>query len=149
MTGRDWFLLKPLANGADAALLALRLLTGAFLVHGVWDNMVDPARMEEFVLFLRATGFASPEWMAPLSVYAQFLIGIALIFGVATRWAGLLLGFNFIVAVVMVHWDQSFRLWWPAIVLVGLGLLFATLGAGTLALDHLVDRRAGKASPAL
>ncbi|MGF7169203.1 putative membrane protein YphA (DoxX/SURF4 family) [Sphingobium xanthum] len=111
MNGHDWFLLKPLANGADAALLALRLLTGAFLVHGVWDNIVDPARMEEFVLFLRATGFVSPESMAPLSVYAQFLIGIALILGLATRWAGLLLIVNFVIAVVMVHWDQSFREW--------------------------------------
>lgn len=141
MNGHDWFLLKPLATGANAALLALRLLTGAFLVHGVWDNIVDPARMEEFVLFLRATGFVSPESMAPLSVYAQFLIGIALILGLATRWAGLLLIVNFVVAVVMVHWDQSFREWWPAIVLVGLGLLFGTMGAGTLALDHLVARR--------
>jgi putative oxidoreductase len=46
MKGHDWFLLKPLATGANAALLALRLLTGAFLVHGVWDNIVDPARMD-------------------------------------------------------------------------------------------------------
>jgi len=139
---RDLLLLTPLARFEDAALLALRGLTGAFLVYGVWDNIVSPDRMAEFVGFLAASGFAAPQLMAPLSVYAQFVIGLALIAGLATRWAGLLLAFNFIVGVAMVHWEQSFREWWPAIVLVGLGLLFATLGAGRYSADGILERRA-------
>ncbi|MCJ8157444.1 DoxX family protein [Sphingomonas sp. LaA6.9] len=138
---RDLLLLEPLARFTDIALLALRLLTGAFLVHGVWDNIISAERMAEFTGFLTASGFVAPHFMAPLSVYAQFLIGIALILGLTTRWAGLLLAFNFIVGVVMVHWNQSFREWWPAIVLVGLGLLFATQGAGRYALDTILERR--------
>jgi putative oxidoreductase len=58
------------------------------------------------------------------------------------RWAGVLLAFNFIVAVIMVHWDQSFREWWPAIILVALGLLFATIGAGRHAIDRHLETRA-------
>jgi uncharacterized membrane protein YphA (DoxX/SURF4 family) len=139
---RDWLLLPTFARGSDAALLATRLLTGAFLIHGVWDNIVSSERMTEFVDFLAANGFAMPELMAPLSVWAQFAIGIALILGLLTRWAGLLLAFNFIVAVIMVHWDQSFREWWPAIILVALGLLFATIGAGRHAIDHYLETRA-------
>jgi putative oxidoreductase len=139
---RNWLLLPSLAQGADAALLATRLLTGAFLIHGVWDNIVSAERMAEFVGFLTASGFAMPELMAPLSVWAQFAIGIALVLGLLTRWAGLLLAFNFIIGVVMVHWDQSFREWWPAIVLVALGLLFATIGAGRYAIDHHLETRA-------
>lgn len=138
---RDLFLLTPLARFSDLAQLALRLLTGAFLVYGVWDNIASTERMAEFIGFLRASGFTAPEFMAPLSVYAQFLIGVALILGALTRWAGVLLTFNFVVAILMVHWNQSFREWWPAIVLVGLGLLFATQGAGRYALDTILERR--------
>lgn len=134
-------LLTRLEGLRDAALLALRLVTGAFLVHGVWDNIASGERMHEFAQFLAANGFAWPELMAPLSVHAQFAIGIALIAGLATRWAGLLLAFNFVVAVIMVHWDQGFRDWWPAIVLVAFGFLFATIGAGRYAADNLLERR--------
>ncbi len=66
-----WLTLAPLATGADLALLALRLLTGAFLIAGVWDNVVDPARMAEFESFQRRFGIPWPELGAPVSVYAQ------------------------------------------------------------------------------
>jgi hypothetical protein len=36
----------------------------------------------------------------------------------------------------MVHWAEGFRGWWPAIVLVALGFLFAAIGAGRYALDR-------------
>jgi putative oxidoreductase len=139
---RDILLLPALERGSDLALLLLRLLSGGFLVYGVADNIVDPSRMQEFVAFLAASGFARPELMAPLSVYAQFAIGIALVLGLLTRWAGLLLAFNFTVGVVMVHWHQTFREWWPAIVLVFLGLYFAARGAGRFSIDRIIGARA-------
>ncbi|MBX3562241.1 MAG: DoxX family protein [Sphingomonas sp.] len=134
-------LLSRLERLRDVALLALRLVTGTFLVHGVWDNITSAERMREFADFLAAHGFAWPHLMAPLSVYAQLFIGIALIAGLATRWIGLLLAFNFVIAVTMVHWEQGFRDWWPAIVLVAFGFLFATIGAGRYAADNLLERR--------
>lgn len=134
----DLVLLRGMAGYADHANLALRLLTGSFLIHGVWDNIVSAERMQEFARFMAANGFAAPTVLAPISVYAQLLIGIALLAGFATRWAGLLLAFNFVVGVVMVHWQQSFREWWPAIVLVGLGLHFATAGAGRFSIDRML-----------
>jgi putative oxidoreductase len=137
---RDLLLLRPLAAFGDLALLTARLLTGSFLIHGVLDNILSRARMAEFSDFLAANGFAAPDIMAPLSVWAQFAIGIALILGLLTRWAGLLLAFNFTVGVVMVHLAQGFREIWPAAVLIALGLLFATLGAGRIALDRLLER---------
>jgi putative oxidoreductase len=79
--------------------------------------------------------------MAPLSVYAQFVCGILFILGLLTRWAGLVTAFNFVVAVWMVHWTQDFPGWWPALILVFLGLLFATQGPGRYALDHWIGRR--------
>lgn len=124
----------------DLSLAALRMLTGGFLIYGTLDNVMSAARMEEFEGFLAAHNFFLPEIMAPLSVYAQFLGGILLILGLLTRWTGLVIAFNFVVAVWMVHWPQEFRLWWPAIVLVFLGLHFACRGAGRWSIDVLLFR---------
>jgi putative oxidoreductase len=58
-----------------------------------------------------------------------------------TRWAGLLTAFVFVVAVWMVHWPQDFPGWWPALILVFLGLRFATQGAGRYSLDRRIERQ--------
>jgi putative oxidoreductase len=139
----NWMFLPKLTVFTDAALLFIRLLTGTFLIHGVWDNVIEPKRMAEFVGFLAANGFAAPALMAPLSVYAQLAIGVALCLGVLTRWAGLLLAFNFTVGVIMVHLAQSYREIWPAAVLVAIGLLVAATGAGRISIDALAERRSG------
>lgn len=137
----DWMQLSLLRAGDDLAFLLLRLLTGAFLVHGVWDNIESAVQMQEFVGFLRANKFAYPELMAPLSVWAQFLCGLAFVFGALTRWAGLICAFNFAVACVMVHWHQDLRGWWPAAVLIVIGLVMATHGAGRYSVDERLRMR--------
>jgi putative oxidoreductase len=126
---RRLIVLTPLAAFADLALLALRLLAGAFLMHGTLDNIESEARMREFAGFLKTNGFVYPEIMAPLSVYAQFICGALFALGLLTRWAGLVMAFNFVVAVYMVHWAQDFRGWWPAIVLVFKGNLSTSYSA--------------------
>ncbi|MFN4097885.1 MAG: hypothetical protein ACK4GG_14065, partial [Sphingomonas sp.] len=54
------------AAGGDVALLAARVVIGAFLIWGVWDNVTSAARMAEFAGFLGAPGFPMPKVMAPL-----------------------------------------------------------------------------------
>jgi putative oxidoreductase len=135
-TTKTWLLLPHLQNGENLAWLLMRLLVGAFLIHGVWDNIESAARMQEFVIFLQKNGFAYPSLMARLSVWAQFFCGVAFVLGALTRWAGITCAFNFVVACAMVHWNQDFRGWWPAIILVVIGFLFATRGAGRYSLDH-------------
>ncbi len=135
---RKWLFLPHLKQNDEGAYALLRILTGAFLVYGVWDNMLSIERMREFAGFLRANNFPLPEVLAPFSVYTQFLAGVGLVLGLFTRWSGLVVTATFIVGVAMVHWNQSFREWWPAIVLVGLGLLFATRGGGRYAIDTLL-----------
>jgi len=144
MRTRDWLFLTPLHSFGDLGMLGVRFLTGAFLIHGVWDNISEPARMAAFARFLKAHGFALPQLMAPLSVYAQGAIGVALVLGLFTRWAGILLMGNFLMALAMVHWGEAPRAQWPAAVLVALGLLFATGGAGALSLDRLASGRPGR-----
>jgi putative oxidoreductase len=133
--------LPGLARMSDHALLAARVATGAFLVHGVLDNVVEPKRMAEFVAFMRANDFFWPEFWAPFSVYTQLAAGLLLILGLLTRWSGLIVVATFLTALWTVHWEQSFREWWPALSLVLIGGIHATIGAGRFSLDRaLVDR---------
>ena len=135
MNNRDYLLLTPLARFGDLGLLLLRLVTGAFLIYQSHDNILDSARMDEFEKFLTQFGFPAVELLAPLCVWAQLLCGLAFILGLMTRWAGLITVFVFVVAVYMVHWPQDFPGWWPALILVFLGILFATEGPGRYSLD--------------
>ena len=123
------------------AWLALRLYLGWFLVVGVWDNVSSPERMAEFEALLRSLNCPSPEIAAPVSVYAQLAIGALLIPGLFTRLAGLLLMANFAVAVVLFFnagLDER-QIYEPAI-LIFVGALLATHGAGSLSLDRLLLR---------
>jgi putative oxidoreductase len=92
--------------------------------------------MEEFVRFCAANGFPAPQFMAPLSVYAQLICGSLLIVGLFSRLAGIVMAVHFVIAVLMVHLHQDFRAQWPALILVFVCAYFATRGAG----DWSVDR---------
>lgn len=132
---RKFLFLSNAQRLGDFALLLLRVFVGLFLVWGVWDNVTDPARMTEFVEFLRSHGFTSPRFMAPLSVYVQLLVGVAFVLGVFTRWAGILCAINFVVAIVMVDHLGGMRGIFPSGCLVAIGLYMATYGAGRFSLD--------------
>lgn len=135
-------LLEPLEGGRDLALLALRLFVGAFLIYGVWDNIVSAERMREFEAFLTGLNCPWPAVAAPLSVWAQFLIGVLLIPGLATRWAGLLLAANFLVAVALLApAGADVRGLYDPGILIFVGLVLATGGAGRLSLDAWLGRR--------
>ena len=142
MSLRDFLFLPGNARHADLGLLLLRAATGAFLVYQSHDNVFSAARMGEFVKFLTHFGFAWPELMAPLSVYAQFAAGIGFILGLFTRWLGLITAFNFIVAVWMVHWTDPVPGIWPAAILIFLGLYFGLRGAGRYGLDTFFEKTA-------
>jgi putative oxidoreductase len=96
---KDGLTLSGLAKGEDATFALLRLYLGGFLIWGVWDNVTSAARMAEFQAFLAGLNCPLPALAAPVSVWAQLLIGVLLIPGLLTRWAGLLLAVNFAVAV--------------------------------------------------
>jgi putative oxidoreductase len=121
--------------------LLLRLFVGAFLVWGVWDNVISSERMAEFARFLSSHNFPAPALMAPLSVYAQLACGLAIALGGFTRIAGLVCAFNFAVAVAMVDAKAGVRGAFPATMLILVGLQLATRGAGPLALDRFVSAR--------
>jgi len=136
-----------LSRLADATLLLLRLYLGGFLIWGVWDNIVSPERMAEFAGFLTAIGSPMPDLAAPVSVWAQFLVGALLIPGFLTRWAGLLLALNFLVAVALIGTTQGLfadvtrELFGPMMCVLA-GLILATHGPGRFSLDARLTPRA-------
>ena len=136
-----WLSLSPLARYAVAALLVLRVVIGAFLIWGVWDNIVSLERMNEFVAFLEKFRFPAPELMARVSVWAQFFVGLAFIAGWLTRWAGVICAVNFVVAIVMVDRFAGLRGAFPVLCLVLIGLYLATHVSGRFSLDALLARR--------
>jgi putative oxidoreductase len=136
-----WLSLSPLARFSDVALLILRISVGAFLVWGVWDNIISTERMDEFVAFLAKFQFPAPELMARLSVWAQFFVGVSFITGLLTRWAGLICAVNFIVAITMVDRFGGLRGAFASLCLVLIGLYLATYGAGRISLDAILERR--------
>lgn len=135
---RKFLFLSGAQGMGDFALLLLRLFVGLFLVWGVWDNITDSARMAEFIEFLHKFNFASPELLAPLSVYVQFLVGLAFVFGLFTRWAGILCVINFLVAIAMVDRFGGMRAVFPSGCLVLIGLYLATYGAGRFSVDAIL-----------
>ncbi len=122
-----------------AAWLALRLYLGWFLIVGVWDNIESQERMAEFEGFLRSLKCPLPEIAAPVSVWAQLIIGALLIPGLFTRLAGILLAVNFLVAVALFMGAglNEREIYEPAI-LIFVGALLATHGAGLFSIDRLV-----------
>jgi putative oxidoreductase len=140
---RSLLFLDGLHGRSDAALLVLRVLVGSFLMWGTWDNVTSPERMQEFVQFLTLLHCPMPELAAPVSVYAQFLCGALILVGLFTRWAGLVMTFNFIVAVALLTLgggETDFRALFPPLVMIAVPMVLATHGAGAYSADALLTR---------
>lgn len=137
--------LPGLAKGEDVAFALLRLYLGGFLIWGVWDNVTSAARMAEFQAFLTGLNCPMPALAAPVSVWAQLLIGVLLIPGLLTRWAGLLLAVNFAVAVWLLSGldapgEAVARELFGPMMCVLSGLVLAAHGAGRWSADAWLFR---------
>jgi len=134
--------LEPLGRYRDYGPTIIRAFMATFLVYMTQDNVFSPARMLEFVAFLRQFGFPAPLVSAHVSVYVQFIAALLLGLGLFVRPAAAMLVVNFIVAIVMVHTRLPFReALDPSAMLAGALSLLVT-GAGALSLDGWLSRRA-------
>ena len=125
----------------DLALFALRAVTGLFLLYQSHDNVLSSERMDEFEAFMTQFGFWRPDILAPFAIFWQVAAGIGFLFGLLVRPLGIITAIQFTVAVWMVHWTQDFAAWWPATILIFLGLYFAARGSGRYGLDTVLARR--------
>lgn len=124
------------ARRADLGLLVLRLVAGGHIMYMTQDNVFSWGRMLEFRDFLAQFGFPFPLLCAVLSVIGQFGGGLLLVLGLFTRFAGLVVAFNFVVAIWMVDSKQPYPAAFAALSLVAAGLCLMFTGAGRHSLDR-------------
>lgn len=130
------------SRGIDAGLFVVRLAVGAvFIAHG-WQKL--------FVMgypavtgFVGSLGIPFPAVGAALLIGAELGGGILLVLGALTRFAGLMLLVDMIVAAATVHFSHGFFL--PAgfeytfvLGLISLALMLS--GAGVFSVDALFGR---------
>jgi putative oxidoreductase len=130
-------------------IAAIRFIVGVvFLVHGSQKLFVFG--FGGVAGFFGQAGIPLPAVSAVVVTLVEFLGGLALIVGLFTRWAALLLAINMLVAVLAVHLKAGFFL--PHGFEYALTLLFANVGLalagpGAFAVDNLLGKR--HAAPAL
>lgn len=90
---------------ADVASLIGRVFIGVcFIVHAMGKlGWVGPGNMDGFVGWLKSLGVPAPHLQARFAMGSEFLGGIALTLGLATRPACLLLMFVMVIAGLIGH----------------------------------------------
>jgi len=119
----------------DIGILLLRIFVGCRLLYGVIDNVLSWERMVEFSAFLQAQGLPVPLFAAVLSVYAQFLGSLCIIFGYRIRLASMVVAINFVVAMVVhLRLNDSIEAMTPPLAMLFGCLTFIFTGAGKYAM---------------
>jgi putative oxidoreductase len=134
MSGRSPF--RWFEERREFGAVFVRVLIGLFLIWGTQDNVFSHARMMEFRDFLAQTGFPFPLFCAYLSAYAQFICGILYVVGWGVRPAAVVMIGNFIIALVMVHLNDTFQGAFPALMMLFGSVFLLFNGAGPLSIDR-------------
>lgn len=119
-----------LISNKDLGILFLRLFVGLRLFYGVIDNVLSWDRMMEFSEFLHGQGFPLPLVSAVVSVYAQFICSIFILIGYKIRFASFIMIANFLVALWMVHRNDTVEGMTPPLAMLFGSLTFLFAGAG-------------------
>lgn len=134
------------ASTSDIVLLIGRIMLAWIFMRSGFGKIFDIGAV--------AAGFPPrgiPAFMAYISVPVEFFGGLALIFGLATRYVALVMVVFMLVATFSSHryWEfadaaqrrvQDGNFWKNIAMLGGIGLLFVT-GAGRFSLDYLLRKR--------
>ena len=135
----------------DVALLIGRVALGIVLIAHGWQKLFTYGLTGAAASF-EQMGVPLPTISASFAGVVELLGGVLLIIGLVVPLVGLLVVIDMIGALIFVHapngifvGDGGYEL---VLVIGALGVLFAGLGAGRLAIDGLitVDRRVGAAA---
>ncbi len=118
----------------DLSILLLRLFIGLRLIYGVIDNIFSWNHMVAFEDFLRANHFPFPIVSAVVSVYTQFICGVYIVLGYHIRIASLIMILNFLVAIIMVHRNDTIEGMTPALAILFCCVTFLCYGPGKISL---------------
>jgi putative oxidoreductase len=132
----------------DAWALVGRVLLGWLFFINAWPRFTTG--MGGFAGYLKNLGVPSPELMAWLASIVEILAGIAMILGVATRYAALAAAVYTAITIILAHryWEypaaqqmgQYFNFLKNLSIMGGLMLLFVT-GAGRFSVDGWLRKR--------
>ncbi len=119
-------------------LLALRVVVGMIMTAHGWQKL--HGGMTQFVH--QVGGMGMPWWLAYFAVAAEFLGGLLLIIGFATRFAAIAICIDMLVAVFKVHLHHG--LFAPgggyeyALTLGTAAFALIFLGAGAISIDWVI-----------
>ncbi len=128
-------------------MLPLRVVVGlVFLMHGGQKLFVYG--LSGAAGAMTQMGIPLPGLAAVVVTFVELLGGLAIITGLFTRWAGVLLAIDMTVAILKVRIGGGFFA--PSgfefeLTLLGAALTLAAVGAGSVSVDRLLDR--GKSPP--
>jgi len=123
-------------------LTILRVAVGVvFLMHGAQKFNMGFGHVAGF---LASLGIPAPATAAVVLTLVEFFGGLALVLGLFTRWAALLLAFDMAVAILRVHLKNGFFV--PQGIELVLTLLAANLtlllaGGGSVSLDKWIGKK--------
>ena len=133
------------AQWQDLLLLLARILFGWTFVLSGWRKLMDIAG---FVATMPRRGL--PEFLGYVAPFVEFIGGVLIVIGLATRYASLVLLLFIIIAAFSSHryWsvepaqvaNQSAHFWKAVTMMGGAVLLFIT-GAGRYAVDAMLQRK--------
>ncbi|WP_424961249.1 DoxX family protein [Ekhidna sp.] len=121
--------------------LPIRLVVGFHLIYDTQDNVFSWGRMLEFRDFLDAFNMPFPLMSAITSVYAQFICGILFIVGWKVRLAGIVMIFNFIVAILLVHMNDPYPIIYPAISMLAGAAFLALNGVTKVSVEYWLQNK--------
>jgi putative oxidoreductase len=134
--------LSLVAKLAFIAPLLLRVTLGAVFVKTGYDKLSNLGQVTEFFASL---GIPMPGFNAALASTTEFVGGILLLIGLATRLAALPMAFTMLIAILTAKRSEiegitsllGFEEWSYLVMF----LVLALIGAGPLSLDALIARR--------
>jgi putative oxidoreductase len=136
------------ARSQDVLLLLGRVLLGWIFVQSGWRKLMD---VPAFVAAMPRRGL--PDFLGYVAPPVEFIGGLMILFGVATRYAALLILLFTIIATFSSHryWDfadpmqrqQQHTQFWKNISMMGGQILLFLTGAGRYSVDRLLSRNRG------
>ena len=135
------------ATASDALLLVGRILLGWLFLAAGWGKF---ANIPGTITYFTNLKMPAPQFFAYLSAMLETLMGAALILGLGTRYAALLVFVFVIVATALAHryWEYpaaqqttQYNFFLKNFALMGAMLVLFVTGAGRFSLDAMLGRQ--------
>lgn len=136
---------------ADSLIIFIARIALAILF--LWGGAMKLLGYAGFIAYLHAHGVPYAQFMAPVATAVELLGGLALVFGVRTRFVAFVLAIYAIVTAVLGHdfWNVTEAAlqqdavvhFWKNVAIAGGFLLLTVTGAGRASIDGLRAPRGG------